>query len=228
MKQFVSMIQSFAHMSGKDVKRVVDDLLSYIIGYFNAEPEPIKGWSYTKEQNAEFHKMMLEYIRLMDEQLAHAQWYDAWGNLFMSLTPGGGSKGQFFTPPDICDLMAQMNINTDVEPTKVCRAFGKRVLIGDPTAGSSRNLLATHVRFVDAKKPIPYLVAEDCDEMCCKMSAVNLMVHGCIGEVICHDTLVNPKGVTVGYLINEGLYPFKSGVPTIRIKREPQWFVSLC
>lgn len=221
------MIQSFAYHNGKDTKQVLSDLLTYIIGNFNPEPIPNPHWRYTKEQNMEFHKMMCDYLRVMQEQLNHHEWYDAWGDLFMELTPKGGARGQFFTPSDICNLMAESQVDTSHEPDKVCGAFGKRVLVGDPAAGSSRNLLAVHARFVRDNKKIPYLVAEDIDLMCCKMSAVNMMVHGCFGEVICHNTLTDPKKVLVGYLVNEGLYPMKPGMPTIRIKHEPEWFVSL-
>lgn len=221
------MIQSFAYKNGKDTKQVVDDLLTFIIGSYNPEPEPDPQWHYTKEQNLEFHHMMCAYLRVMYSKLRIHEWYDAWGDLFMELTPNGGARGQFFTPAGICNLMAETVVDTSREPDKLCGAFGKRVLIGDPAAGSSRNLLAAHVRFVRDKKRVPYLVAEDIDMMCCKMSAVNMMAHGCFGEVICHNTLADPKGLLVGYLVNEGLYPLSPGIPTIRIKREPEWFVSL-
>lgn len=221
------MILSFAVHNGKDTKSVMDDLLTYIIGYYNPEPEPNPHWTYTKEQNLEFYRMMCSYLRVMSEQLRHHEWYDAWGDLFMELTPKGGARGQFFTPTGICDLMAEAQVNTGTEPTKLCGAFGKRVVIGDPAAGSSRNLLAAHARFVHDKKRYPYLVAEDIDLMCCKMSAVNMMTHGCFGEVVCHNTLADPKGLTIGYLVNEGLYPMTPGMPTIRVKHEPEYFVSL-
>ena len=227
MNELVRLITSFAYRNGKDNKQVLSDLLKYIIGFFNAEPQPDKTWQYTKEQNAEFHRMLMQYIKVMQEELKTKEWYDAWGDLFMELTPKGGAKGQFFTPADLCNLMAESNINTDAEPTTVCGAFGKRVTINDPAAGSARNLLASHVRFVRDGKRKPYLVAEDVDIDCCRMSAVNMIVHGCFGEVICHNTLSDPKGVQVGFLINEGMYPIPPGIPTVRIKTEPQWFVSL-
>ena len=221
------MIQSFAYHNGKDTKQVLYDLLTYIIGYFNPEPEPNPHWRYTQEQNMEFYHMLQDYLRVMREQIERHEWYDAWGDLFMELTPKGGARGQFFTPANICDLLAESTVNTAEEPTKLCGAFGRRVLIGDPAAGSSRCLLAADARYVRDKVRRPYLVAEDVDLMCCKMSAVNMMVHGCFGEVICHNTLTDPKGLLVGYIVNEGLYPMQPGFPTIRVKKEPEWFVLL-
>jgi len=227
MNELLKIMESFARQTGKDTKMVMDHLLTYIIAYFDAEGAPVKGWPYSKEQNAEFHRMMQQYFLMMQEELKHKEWFDAWGDLFMWLTPRGGAKGQFFTPSDICNLMVEATVDTSAEPTTPCGAFGKRVTVNDPAAGSSRNLLAAHARFIRENARKPYLVAEDVDLMCCKMSAVNLMVHGCFGEVICHNTLTDPKGVTIGYLINEGMYPLQPGIPTIRIKHEPEWFVSL-
>lgn len=227
MKILAKRIQDFAVKNGKDTKQVMDDLLTYIIGNFNICPEPNPNWTYTKEQNLEFHHMMCSYLRVMYVALQRHEWYDAWGDLFMELTPKGGSRGQFFTPVDICNLMAETQVNTDAKPTALCGAFGKRITINDPAAGSSRNLLAAHARFVHDKKRYPYLVAEDIDLMCCKMSAVNLMAHGCFGEVICHNTLADPKGLHIGYIINEGLYPLTPGVPTIRVSHDPKQFYTL-
>ena len=227
MNELERMISSFAYSNGKDIKQVLSDLLVFIIGNFNPEPKPDKLWSYKKEQNEKFHAMMMQYLDVMQKELNRHEWYDAWGDLFMSLTPKGGARGQFFTPADICNMMAEAVIDTAKEPDKTCGSFGRRITISDPTAGSGRNLLAAHALFVRDGRRKPFLVAEDVDIDCCRMSAVNMMVHGCFGEVICHDTLTDPKGVRVGYIVNEGLYPIPGGFPTIRTKNEPGWFVSL-
>lgn len=227
MKELLKLMESFARQTGKDTKQVMNDLLSYIIGFFDPEGNPVQGWRYTKEQNAQFHSMMQAYFDGMKEKLNMREWYDAWGDLFMELTPKGGARGQFFTPTDLCDMMVDATIDTDAEPKSLCGAFGRRVLVNDPAAGSSRNLLSAHARFVRDGKRKPYLVAEDIDIMCCKMSAVNMMAHGCYGEVVCHNTLTDPKGLLFGYIINEGMFPMQPGVPTIRVKKEPECFVSL-
>lgn len=220
-------VEQFAHSSGKDCKTVLHDLLRFIVGTFNPQPEPDPTWHYTKEQNAEFHKMMLVWLSVMDEQLKHHEWYDPWGDLFMALTPKGGMRGQFFTPVDICNLMADIGDPVGKEATTVCGAFGKRVTVSDCACGSGRNLLAAHAKFIKAGVRKPYLIGEDIDWQCCLMTAVNLMSHGCFGEVICHNTLTDPKRLVIGYLINESMYPIPTPVPSIRCKREPEWFVSL-
>jgi len=227
MNELIRLINQFAYRNGKDSKQVLSDLLKYIVGYFSVEPKKDDTWRYTQEQNKEFYRMMQQYLRLMNGELAHREWYDAWGDLFMSLTAKGGSRGQFFTPADLCILMADSNIDTNTEPKCLCGAFGRRVTVSDPAAGSGRNLLASHAVFVRNGKRHPYLIAEDIDIDCCRMSAINLMVHGCFGEVVCHDTLKDPKGILVGYIINEGMYPISPGLPTIRERCEPEYFYSL-
>ena len=225
MKELVKMIELFGRSTGKDNKQVMSDLLQYIVGSFDPEETPIPNWNYTKSQNEQFHRMLLKWLDVMNEETRRREWFDPWGELFMALTPKGGARGQFFTPDTICDLMAD-TVSTDTQPDHDCGAFGMRVTIGDPTCGSGRNLLAAHAKFVKDNAKKPYLIAEDIDIDCCRMTAVNMMCHGCFGEVICHDTLCDPKGVRVGFLINEGMYPFP-GLPTIRMRKTPEWFVSL-
>ena len=227
MKKLAEKINDFAYQNGKDIKQVLDDLLSYIIGNFDPNLKPNPHWPYSKEQNVKFYEMMGEYFRVMEEQLKHKEWFDAWGDLFMELTPKGGAKGQFFTPSHICDMMALSQIDTDCLPEKQCGGFGKRVTINDPAAGSSRNLLASHARYIHDGKRKPYLIAEDVDMMCSKMSAVNMMVHGCFGEVICHNTLTDPKDLNIGYIVNEGMYPLQPGFPTIRTSFDKKEFLTL-
>lgn len=108
-------------------------------------------------------------------------------------------NGQFFTPPDICDLMV---LCTDSGET----ATGKRIC--DPTCGSGRLLLAYHVRHLGN-----YLVAEDVNRTCCLMTVCNMLVHGCIGEVIHHDSLF-PENFMDGWMVNHTLT--QTGIPTIR------------
>ncbi|MCB6585463.1 N-6 DNA methylase, partial [Streptococcus gordonii] len=71
----------------------------------------------------------------MQRELQSGGWFDAFGDLFMAISSKSGRQvnGQFFTPPDICDLMV---LCTDSGET----AAGKRIC--DPTCGSGRLLLA--------------------------------------------------------------------------------------
>ena len=85
--------------------------------------------------------------------------------------------------------------------------------INDPACGSGRTLLAWHVRNIGN-----YLCAEDIDRTCCLMTVCNFIIHGCVGEVICHDSL-DPGSFYTGWKINERLNknPF-SPIPLITVR----------
>ena len=98
--------------------------------------------------------------------------------------------GQFFTPVSICELMV-LCTRTEKGATGKC--------ISDPTCGSGRLLLAYQVHF-----PGNYLVGEDISRTCCMMTVCNMLIHGCVGEVICHDSLMADK-FTDGWKVNPTL-----------------------
>lgn len=118
-------------------------------------------------------------------------------------------KRQFFTPVHICDLM-EMCTETDGKKT------GQR--INDPTCGSGRLLLAYHVRHLGN-----YLVAEDVNRTCCLMTICNMLIHGCVGEVIHHDSLC-PENFMDGWMVNHTLT--QTGIPSIRRMSEEEYRTS--
>lgn len=219
VKMLESQMNDLARDKGRDVTNVFVDFLDYIIGFFNPLQTPIQGWSekYEQADNERFYTMMRTYFEVMECELKRNTWYDAFGDLFQSIHVKGNNNAQFFTPPCLCDLMAEASLETyhGEEPTTKT-IFGKRIVISDPSCGSGRNLLAAKAIFDRKQWREPYLVCEDVDLTCCKMSAINLAMHGCFGEAICHDTLCEPDKVRFGYIVNETLYPFPTNIPSIR------------
>lgn len=229
VRDLVGMINSFAHEKGESNLNVLSSLLDYIIGWINPLGEPIKGWKYKKEDNEKFFYMLRTYLNVMQDELITKEWFDAWGDIYMSLISHGGGKGQFFTPCDMCDLMAQITISDakQIKEKGQRTRFGTRIVVNDCACGSARNLLAAHVRIQRMTKRNPYLVGEDLDAMCCKMSAINLAVHGCYGEIVCHNTLSSPNDLLFGYIIGETNYPIQTGLPSIRPCNDKKYFYSL-
>lgn len=190
----ISHINTFASKRGFDHLKVMEDLLDYIISFLDANSTPVPGWSHGEEDNKEFLSLFIEYVNVFDDATQNDGWYDAWGDLFMELKGNSaGYRQQFFTPPGVSNLCAKMTMNP------------KGNFIDDPTAGSARQLLAIDSLFRKEGRVRPYLVAEDIDFICCKMAAVNMVMHGCTGEVVCHDTLNEPDSVRQGYLINPAM-----------------------
>jgi type I restriction enzyme M protein len=202
----------------RDVLSVFRGFVDYMIGFFDADKKPVEGWDFPEECNSKFYELMCKYFQFINEKVKIHGWYDGLGDIFMQSVGKFSAqyKGQFFTPQDVCSMMAKCTISdTEPEPHYRYSGFGKRVSISDTACGSSRTLLAAHALFLENKWRQPILFGEDIDALCCKMSAVNLCIHGCFGEVVCHDTLMHPDEALLVYRINEGLYPFP-GLPTIR------------
>ena len=210
--------------TGKDVVVTFNDFLDYCIDCFTP-PKPVPD-SIDKSSvffNA-FASLQLEYLKGIDKQ----GWCDPLGDVFMDLTKGMRSyRGQFFTPPTVCDMMCGVIGDDFAGKEKTdCGAFGKRVICNDSACGSARNLIAFASKFIDKpRKDLPYFIGEDIDATCCKMSAVNMCVHGIPGEVVCHDALSEPDSIRFGYVINETTYPFFTGVPSIRRFEDESRFV---
>ncbi len=196
------LIHDFSYHNGLNVKDVFDDLLIYIIHGFSPLAPPLKGWRYKKEQTKVFWEMLCEWVLIMEEQLKTKKWYDPFGDLYMTFTSPSYQQntGQFFTPVSICNLVVEaIGIGTE-------KITDQR--ISDPSCGSGRFLLAFQVNH-----PGNYLVGEDKAYTCCLMSVVNFLSHGCIGEVIWHNSLM-PDSFSGGWRINETLN--LTGIPTIR------------
>lgn len=227
-KPLLKQIDRMASATGRWNSDILEAMLDYILWNFDPMGKPpARHWEWSKEETAMLHEMMLTYFRQMEYALARKQWYDMFGDLFMAWMGDKKYRGQCFTPADVCDMMAECTLGDRIldEPTASIRAFGKRITVCDCACGSGRTLLAGAAYFLKKHAKKPYLIAEDISSMCCKMSAVNFMVHGCFGEVVCHDTLIEPDEVRVGYVVNEGIYPFP-GIPTVRVECNPDKLVA--
>lgn len=201
VRELEKKLNDFSYHKGYDISQVFDDFLRYIIWAFSLDGKPIENWKYPKEQNLFFYELLQEWVMIMQKQIKYNEWYDAFGELYMACIASPSrakGTGQFFTPPEVCDLMTM--INTTPEGSGGC--------CSDPTCGSGRTLISWHVKHLGY-----YLCAEDLDQTCCLMCACNFIIHGCVGEVIWHNSL-QPETFFHGWKINECLTA--TGIPTIR------------
>lgn len=233
------MMHKMCSKKGYDLDTAFKGLLDYLLWMFDPEGRKPDGWRFDNEDAMMFLDMAKTYFQMMDEQLKQVEWYDAFGDLYMALHPGGGGKAQFFTPSSVCQVTAEVCMRdariTEQQGRKT--PFGHRTCINDPAAGSSRLLLAGAAVFKKLQKDEmgyddilcathrPYLVAEDLDYNCVKMSAINMMMHGHFGECVCHDSLCEPDAVRLGYIVNESMWPFPTNIPSIRRYDDPRRFV---
>lgn len=189
-----------------DALKVFDDALTYILRYLSIDGMDTP-WLHDEKDNQAFADFMVTYFAYQQEQVATKFWFDAWGDMFMELSGKFKSfRGQFFTPAAVADLCAKMSVP---------QHQSDRPVINDCACGSARMLLAANQLAFEKGSTQPYLIGEDIDGMCCKMAAVNMAVHGCLGEVVRHDSLRHPDELSYGYIINETLQAGLS-FPSIR------------
>lgn len=194
MKHLVKLITNFSNQNGLGISRVFDDLLRYIIQGYTIPGYPgLKDWHYTKEQTASFFEMYSKIVLIMQEQLEHKQWFDVFGNIYEELIASKSRRsnlGQFFTPECLCELMVG-----------ICQEEEKQTgkLISDCACGSGRTLLAHHVCNLGN-----YYVAEDLDKTCAMMCVCNFLLHGVVGEVVWHNSLI-PEQFYGAWRVNQNL-----------------------
>ena len=119
---------------------------------------------------------------------------DLLGELFMALDLGNEWKGQFFTPYDVCRLMASMTYNNDLKQKIAQKGW---VSVSDPACGAGALLIAFAN---DCRRPgheINYqtsvlFVAQDIDFLAGMMCYIQLSLMGCPGYVVIDDSISHP------------------------------------
>lgn len=107
---------------------------------------------------------------------------DILGDLFQGAITYG-EAGQFFSPPPICRLMANMTIADMPDDEKQ-----QKKTVCDPACGSGRMLLA-----VAETQPHWEFVGQDVDLRCVRLTAINLALRNLYGYVVWGNSLANEK-----------------------------------
>jgi len=203
MKSLISIFNKLCY--GRQPTEVFDNLLTITYTQFCPKPHEEDKHkqavsSYNKKEkvliNEWVHYLALKYKEGIDKK----NWCDPLGDLYMEISGSYKTQGlgQFFTPEAIVDLMVKMQGFT----------FKLNSKINDPTCGSGRMLLAFH-----ANNYGNYFYAEDIDPICCKMTVTNFVFHGCLGEVICHDSLKDHDSLNFGWKITNIGLPIPAIIP---------------
>lgn len=157
-----------------------------------------------KNDYPRFGEMFHALVSTMHDNLGEdLDWYDALGTLYEEISSNSKASflGQYFTPKPICDMMAQIQA-----PEK-----GRTDLkVNDPACGSGRMLLA-----FNKLAPGNYLVGQDKDAICTKMTAINLALHGCKGQSVNGDSLM-PDDFHFGYEVNPFIH-LTNGLPNLKL-----------
>ncbi len=192
-----------------DYARVFDDWITMCVGQF----VPPKTYdeefntamrSYDRKEKDSFNAMFFEILNVFKQKTVTEgkPYYDMFGTMYEILSSQGkkASLGQFFTPECLVEMIVRME-GMNAKP-------GERKRILDPTCGSGRMLFIAH-----ALSTGNFQYGIDIDQLCVKMTALNMMLHGCVGEVVCGNGLFLDKDWRFAFAINPILT--HHGVPSI-------------
>lgn len=201
MKEVIKLIEKEVSEKQIDRHQGLNHLLDFLIDMFDVkhyQQDWMNFLARRKEEEPNLFKIMLIWMEKVAESMEKGAWLDFFGEMYETMYQSKGKAstlGQFYTPPHICDLLAKVS-----QP-----ASGK---ISDSACGSGRTLLAAHAQsgFTRSNR----YKGEDIDIVSVKMCALNLMIHGCRGEVVRHNTLIEPIYFDYGFRINDIRFPFET------------------
>lgn len=147
---------------------------------------------YTKEEMTKMVQIMSEIVIQLEEN----QEQDLLGALYMQLNLGSHWHGQFFTPYNICQAMAQMHFGrgyffdiNNPHPIPCC----------DPACGGGALLIAAANEFRKALSPMGLnaqdyicLYAQDLSKVSAMMCYIQLSLLGFAAKIKIGDSLADP------------------------------------
>lgn len=146
---------------------------------------------YKKQEQDLFPELAAQTVLALEENPEQ----DFLGSIFMSLNLGNEHNGQFFTPYDVCKMMAEVTM--DGVLLKVER--DGYISINDPCCGAGATLIAgIHTAREQLEKAnLNYqdhilVVAQDIDEVVALMCYIQLSLLGVAGYVKVGNSLTDP------------------------------------
>ena len=200
MKEVVKLIEKVVTEKKIDRHQGLNAVLDFLIDIFDVRHYHTEdGWMerVTRAEREEPHlfRIMLIWMDKVATAMEQGSWLDFFGGVYEEMYQSKGKAstlGQFFTPPNLCDLLAKVSVPCDGKISDCACGSGRTLLAGASAAGFPRS---------------NFYIGEDLDIVSVKMCALNLMIHGCQGRVVQHDTLTNPICFDYGFRINDIRYP---------------------
>ena len=138
LREFHKEFEKLSYMH--DAADVLDTFLEWIMWGFCADNSLTweSGKRFRENERKQFVTLFREYVKVMNRRIAgDGEWYDLFGTYYEAYIAGKSrrdSRGQFFTPPPVCDFNVKV-VATGRETEKT---------VSDPCSGSGRFLLAFH------------------------------------------------------------------------------------
>ena len=143
---------------------------------------------YKPEEFQRFVPLLVELVKNYEQN----PFQDFLGAMYMDLELGSSQNGQFFTPYNICQMMAEVSISDDVNDRIAERGW---VSLHDPTCGGGATLIgaaeALYRRGINYQERALF-VGQDLDATVALMCYIQLSLIGCAGCVRIGNTLMHP------------------------------------
>lgn len=213
--KIAAILDRYAQRNGKDPSTMFNEWIEWLCKQFElknifyTDKEYYEGmFKRAKEDNEEFFEAMLLWIEIFYTGVQSGAW-DSFGYIY-ELCYQSGSKasklGQFFTPSDVSDLMAEI-----VGVKKTIKQEDDIMSYHDCACGSGRTLISAWNKCDKYKKN--FFVAGDIDISSVNMCALNFMINGMVGVVERKDALTQ-KWYS-GYVVNACKVPYANNCSCI-------------
>ena len=168
---------------------------------------------YSAEEMTRFSELFKEMVNEYERK----PFQDFLGSIYMELDMGSDAHGQFFTPYNVCAMMAHLEIDKDLIEEMIRRRGW--ISVNDCASGAGALLVAAAERLKEIG--INYqehclFVAQDLDSTVAMMCYIQLSMLGCPGYVRIGDTLTEPP-----------VYDLLLGDPGSKIWRTPMYYSSV-
>lgn len=184
MNESIKIFQKLAMHNDNSI--VFLDLLDYCIyQHLVNKPKKLKFRSRYTNETGYFYDLYCDWVTVTNKKIEEYGWFDYWGTLYTEIILSdakASQRGQFFTELSVCESAVQLLSNSIKKEEDEGGLFKGRLY--DPAAGSGRLLCC-----FQSKEQGYYMVAEDLDEMACKMCVLNFLIHGISGCVVNMDSL---------------------------------------
>ncbi len=117
---------------------------------------------------------------------------DFLGQMYMGLNLGNHWQGQFFTPYNVCRMMAEINFGDGAKAEAESKGY---LSVCDPCVGAGAMLIAAAnaMRRADINyQTSAVFVGQDVDRVVALMAYIQLSLLGCPGYIIVGDSLLHP------------------------------------
>lgn len=197
-KEFLKLFDKLTYL--RSAWQVWEDLITMIAcSISNAVDRTLDRFKRREEQYEQAMKRLggvdipAQMLGIITMALEENPNQDFLGKLYMSLNLGSHWHGQFFTPYNVCRMMAEMNFGDGIQDEIERKGY---LSVCDPCVGAGAMLIAAANVMRRAKvnyQKNAVFVGQDIDSVVAKMAYIQLSLLGCPGYITIGNSLTNPQ-----------------------------------